>query len=208
MRMTLEASVLETVQQTINNLLPESMRELHLKLRPQPWDQYCRNPPSDEAMELAHIANRMDSLKSLHFSKAPTSFTSSILAAFSRLESIHFESCSLVAATLRSTFAVTTLRQLYIRGFDAFPDSESIDAFCRGMETCSLELFSIRRVSFVPEHAVQVATTVARSKTLVLFEFEAGENSSFSENYCVALSKNDCFCRKITSVLISVATAA
>ena len=195
MLLTLEAALWEFLQQTLNTLPPESKPVLSLNLCPTHNDQYCRNLPSDKALlatarELARIVNNIDSLTSLHLDNAPTDIASQFLMTCSRLERLHFEFYPLVAATVRSAFSITTLRQLYIRRL-AFSDSESIDAFCLGIEHIALEELSIRHVSFGLKHEARVATTLARSKTLVHFEFEAREISSFCITYCVALSQND-----------------
>ena len=84
-------------------------------------------------------------------------------------------------------FSIETLWRLEIRGIE-IRDSESVNAFCVGMETGSLEELAIGGVSFPLEHEKQVTTTLARSNNLVYLDYITGTSTSFIEAYCTALS--------------------
>ena len=170
MLLTLEPHRLASLRQTLHHLPPgTALHELTLQFFPSDSDRDCRNPPSEEALlmtatALAHMMSNIDSLRRLHLNNAPASIASLFLRTRS-------------------------LRQLYIQNID-FSDSESINAFCLGMETSSLELLLLFGVAFSPEHEAQVARTLASCKTLVNFDYPIGANPSFCEHYCAALSNN------------------
>ena len=196
MLLTLEPLLLESLRRTLQALPSGTIDELYVNMRPWLDDQYCRNPPSQEAMEatarqLVHIVNRYTSLSALSLhNDAPLSITSFCLTMFSQLQRLCLESCSLTTATVRSIFSITTLKQLEMRHL-AFPTSESITAFCRGMSTSSLQEVSMESVVIPPEHKVQLATTLARCNTLLQFICKQGTSSAlFYDQYCVELLNN------------------
>ena len=165
MLLTLERPLFELLLKTVNNLPHDGEthdRQISLNLHPHPSTRDCRNPPTDEALlatatELAHMVNSSDSSKCLCLQKAPTDMTTSVLTAFSRLEELTIKSCPLVTANVRSMFSIASLRKISIWN-PVFPNPESIDAFCLGLETTkSLEILKMDFVDFGPEHDEQVA---------------------------------------------------
>ena len=90
-------------------------------------------------------------------------------------------------------FSNKSLRRLGIHNLH-FHDSEAIDAFCRGVETSSVEHLTIRHVSLTlnstAEHEMQVATTLARCNTLVNLDFQSGASPLFFDCYSRELSNN------------------
>ena len=162
-------------------------------MRPRDDDSDCQNPPDDEtlaatATELAHVMNSMDLLKRLRLSFASASIVSSFLATCSRLESVSLSFCESYPLMATHIFSIPTLRQLYIPHCD-FPDSESVNAFCLGIETSSLDFLFMHGTSFSSGHQAQVATTLARCETLKVLHYQ-GASPSFCNHFCVALSNN------------------
>ena len=194
---TLEPHRLEALLQKWKNLPPGSMHDLYLNLCPSPTAHYCRNLPSEEAVlatatKLARILSSIDSIESLFLYQATTSIASAFLTELSRLELVAFDSCELLTtATMQSLFSIKTLRKLEIRRSD-FPDSESIAAFCFGVENSSLETLLMFRVSLTTsrEQNEQVAAALARCKTLVHFDYLVGASPSFCICYHAALANN------------------
>ena len=162
-------------------------------------DKYCRNPPDDEALlatvtQLAHMMIRFDSLRGLDLRYAPSFIAQVILEKLTRLDYVQLEDYTPVTASIQSLFSLKSLRELSLYGL-AFQNSESIDAFCQGMDASCLETLFLSNISFPPEHdeqAAQVASTLALCKTLVQFQYRdtKEENQSFCDQYCVALSNN------------------
>ena len=200
MLLTLEPPLMESVRQTALDLPPRTLQELRIRLISQVFNRSCRNPPSHEALEatateLVNMLNRADSLKRLRLNCTSDGTVSAILTACSRLESVTLAFCDLTTASLRAMFSITTLRKLEIYEF-IFLDVETVDFFCRAMETTgsTLKSLSMYRISFPvsPEHEAQVATTLARCNTLVHFDYSAEytPSQSFCRDYCVALSNN------------------
>ena len=141
MLLTLEPSLVKSLRQTLNNLPQGTMHGFCLNFHPSETDRDCRNPPSEEALlatatELAHMMGAIDSLKNLRLYHTPASLGPSFWAACSRIEHIFIESCPLVTANVESMFSIKTLRKVEMWGL-AFLDSEAINAFCRGVETCA-----------------------------------------------------------------------
>ena len=196
MLLTLESRRFKSLRQTLNNMPPGSIQKLKIDVSPSYKNDDCRNPPSNEALlatatELAHMVGSMENVtvKSIRLVQATASVTSSFLAACSRLESAELIECPLVTATVQSMFAIKTLRRLNIEYLE-FSDPESINAFCAGIEECSLKELSLFEVSFGPEHVANVAKALAGSKTLVRFDYLTDERS-FQDSYCSALLHND-----------------
>ena len=114
-------------------------------------DHYCPNPPSHEALletatELARLLSSIDSITSLVLRVAPTGTASTFLAACSQLKSVNVVRWR--QALWNQIFSNKTLRKLTLHDL-TFPNSESIDAFCRGLETTSsLETLSMSYVTF------------------------------------------------------------
>ena len=195
MLLTLERHLMEFLRQIWNNLPAGTMRELNLTLYTTTYDTYCRDPPDDDALEatateLVQFINNTDSMKSLCLDRASASFALSVLAACPRLEILKLEACPLVAAELKAIFSIQSLRKLDIMRCD-LQDSETVDAFCHGMETTkSLETLVMSWVSFRREHEERMASALARSKSLVAIEFTARVSDVFYRGYCVALSNN------------------
>ena len=82
----MEPSLLESLQQSLNNLPPELMEFFDLDLSPSDTDDDCRNPPSDEALLLtatpmAHMMRSVDSSKHLYLRRAPASVLGDVLTA-------------------------------------------------------------------------------------------------------------------------------
>ena len=185
--LTLEPHLLESLRQKIRAMPPGTTHELCLNWsHSKKHEGFCKEPPSDAdlqatATELARTESIFNSLRTLRLNNAPAFIALPFLMT-------NTESCARVPGIVQSTFSIKSLRQIYIHDL-AFPDSASMDAFCQGMETSAVELLWMFHVSFPPEHREQVATTLARSKTLVDFDyFDA--ISSFYNPYCAALSNN------------------
>ena len=192
MLLTLKPSLLKSLRKALQALPAGVIQELHLLLQWMRTDRLCRNPPSDEALlatatELARIVSSISSLRLLRLKDATASITLTFLSACSRVESVHLESCAWATANVRATFSITTLRNLFIDTV-ALPDSESIAAFCAGMEHSNVEKLWMYEPSISPEHEAQVATTLARCKNLVNFDYQAGASESFFNHFNVALS--------------------
>ena len=135
------------------------------------------------------MVNIIDSFKGLKLYDAPADITATVLTTFSRLEELTIYTCPLVSAHVRFIFSLSSLRKLSIRGC-AFPDPESIDALCLGMEsTKSLESLSFNGLSILPQHEEQLATALARCNTLVDFLCDGGRRS-LRDHYFVALSNS------------------
>ena len=200
MILTLEPRLVESLQRALNNLPPGTIQELDLNLVPAAYNDDCQNHPSDEALEttatqLADIVSRVGRqlLRRIRLCHEPFSMTSSFLATCSQLEYIEIGNCPLVllTANVEAMLSIKTIQQLEIRACN-FPDSESVNAFCRGIETISsLESLLLHDVSFSPDHQEQVAATLAGCDTLLHFNCETGRrNPSFFDHYCLSLSNN------------------
>ena len=190
--LTLEPPLLELLRQTLQALSDGAIQALFVSMVVRSTDRFCRNPPADEALvaaatELAHIMNSIHSLKSLRLESVTSSIASSLFATCSRLESVTLESCPLVTANIRAVLSIKPLRKLRIESTN-FSDFASINEFCLGLEASSLEFLSMSLMSFSREHEEQVATTLARCKTLVHFHYTLGASKSFYDHYCAALS--------------------
>ena len=166
--MTIEPALVDSLRQTVNHLRPGAISELAWSLSSSAT---CRNPPSDEALlatatELAHFVS--NSLR--HLTIYDTDDISlRFLAACSRLESLRIDDfCTFVPAINRSTLSIPTLRRLVLSDA-AFPDSESVNAFCLAMSTSSLESLSLIDASIRPEHVEQVDMTLARCNNFFTF---------------------------------------
>ena len=195
MLLTLAPPLLKSVRQSLHTLPVGTKPELSLDVDPSGIDgSYldCLNPPSDEALletasELARIASSLDSMKRLRLHSS--TLASSILESCSGLEKVALQSCHLVTEDIRLIFSITTLRQINLQRV-LFPDSESINAFCVGMESSAVKELSMFMVSFSPGRRDHVAMTLANCESLVKFSFENGTCPSFCDNYLSALSDN------------------
>ena len=200
MLLALEPHLLEFVRQALQALPDGSLGKLVFDLRPMYNDCHCRYPPTDEvlratATHLAHMVSSIDSFRRLGLYYSTEFIASSVIAACSRLEHMAFDSCSLVAENVPTLFSIKTLRKLGLFN-RVLSNCESMDAFCVGVESSSLEYLLMQNVCFTvdPEQEVQKATqlaaTLARSKTLVDFSFTYETSTSFCDDYFVALSTN------------------
>ena len=194
MLLALEPHRFESVQQAWNSLPSGAMQELRLDLRFSHADDDCRNPSSDEALlatatELAHMMSGIATLKSLQLNNNNDAFIQLFLEACPRLTSLSVWGCTLEASTVQSIFSIKKLTKLMIQSL-AFSNDESFRAFSCGMETGSLKSLYMIGVSFRnPDHQEQLATTLARCKTLVRFKYPTASRI-FSSHYCAALSNN------------------
>ena len=194
MLLTLEPSLLETLRECWNNLSPGTMRAFGMRCTICRTEDDCRDPPSDEALlatatELAHMMNTHTSLRKLTLRYVTTSMASPFLSTCSWLEQVTLASFSLAAADVREMFSIKTLRQLTLEKLN-LSTMELTNAFCFGMESSSLKVLTMDYVSFSPEHEAEVAMTLARSKTLVEFDYQGDVTPSFCDTYCAALSNN------------------
>ena len=193
MLLTLERDLSESLRQAAHGLPPDTIPELHISLEWLTTDHDCQNPPSEAALlrtatELAHIVSSTNSLRRIRLYHAIESIPFAFMATFVRLESVHFVSCPLVTANIQWAFSFTTLRQLSL-GKVTIPD-ESIHAFCRAISFSCLQYLSMDRVSFPPEYQEQIATTIARCKTLEQLDYPSGPSLAFCHCYSEALSNN------------------
>ena len=192
--LTLERALMESLREFLETMDPQSLDCLRLDLEPSTTDGDCLNPPSNEALiatatQLAHMMNRFDSFKTLNLSHVNSSITTSLVAACLRIEAVLILDCPLVTASVRSILSIKTLRVLHIAEAQ-LPNLDSADAFCAGIEASSLKELTLFCVAFRPEHDAQLATTLARSKTLVEFIYIA-ESQLFCVQYCAALITAD-----------------
>ena len=199
--LTLERSLLNWLLQTLRALPPGTMQECRLNLSSQTsTNSACLVPPSDEAVqetltELAQFMGTMESFTGIVFEETSATVMNLFLAVCSRLEKLHFESCNVLTTDqlegiVRTTFSMTTLRQLLIRNAN-FASSDAIDAFCYGLDAVSLEHLELDAVSFKPEHGEQVGRALARCSSLVHFQYEHVFNTpQLFTAYCMALSRN------------------
>ena len=143
--LTLEPHLLESLRQRLRALPSESTRELCLNMLPSSADRFCKDPPSDTALqatatELANMESSINSLSTLRLKNATISIVLPFLATSSESQ----------PGNVQSTFSIKSLRQLYVYDL-IFPDAESSDAFCLGIQTSSVELLWMFRVSIPPE---------------------------------------------------------
>ena len=198
MLLTMEPHLWESLRQYLHSL-PSGLIQ-NFCYDGHPFDtEYVENPPSQEALietakEVAHMIGSIDSLGCIDLTDTPASTAALFFATCSRLERAQLLSSPLEATNVRALFSITTLRQLIIDATNwnfTVSDSETINAFCLGLETSSLEILTINGIVLSPEHCEQVAAAVARCKSLVHFEFDGMEDSIFGQRYCMTLLDND-----------------
>ena len=196
MLLALQPHLLESFRRTLRNLPPGSaLQHFDLDLNPINGHRDCPNPPDDAALEatatqLAGIVSSIDSLKILALIHTTPGMALSFLTSCSELNIVHLRVCTLETASIQAVFSIKTLQRLTLADVD-FLNSESIDAFCLGLDTpSSLECLMVDEVFLDPEHEAQVAATLARSTTLLRLEYDYGEDRIFLDHYCVALSNN------------------
>ena len=194
MLLTLEPHLLQFLHQRLQALPSGSKLDLCLDFCVSPSDQDCQDPPDDEAldataMELALIVSSLESVCRLDLKNATAFIMQVFLTACPRLQHLGLVDCLAPEAVVQDILSIKSLTKVTMYRTD-FPSSESINAFCRGIESSSLTSLVMNWVSFSPEHSAQVATTLARSNSLVniIYLARAGESRSFFDDYCAALS--------------------
>ena len=114
MLLTLDPSLMESLQQTLRVLPSVTINVLHLSF--YTCDLDCRNPPSDEAMlatatQLASAMSRIEDLNITAMERTCVSITRAFLAACRQLQRLTLDSCALPEAVVQAIFSVKSLRE-------------------------------------------------------------------------------------------------
>ena len=189
----LEPDLLEDFQETLISMPPGWMQEFELNMF-RSRSSLRRNPTSIEALlatatRVVNIMSSLESLRRLTLARVPASISSLFLTSCSQLRRAKLRLCPLTEAGIRAIFSIQSLRDISIEGID-LQSSELVNAFCRGVEASFLTHLSLNGVEFLADHEAQVATALARSKSLEHLEYSHGASEIFCDHYCAALSNN------------------